>query len=93
MDPTDAKVTDTYARLEQRLNEFYTWPCTYPFKCIVPSEQFSALAGRFPVEGITTRTSSGGRFISMTMEIRATCAEDVLSLYRKAAEVEGVILL
>ena len=72
------------------------WPGIYYFKFIVPNDKIKLDQVRklFRVEDdITYRTSKDIRFISLSCKQEMKNPDEVLEVYRKAAEIEGVISL
>lgn len=83
------------------LNATHSFPCSFEFKVIGnASDQFVALV----LETITqvtseadpphsTRTTPGGRHISVTAEPMVQQAEHVLEIYDRLKGIEGVVML
>jgi uncharacterized protein len=72
------------------------WPGIYYFKFIVPNDKvrLEQVKKLFRSEGdITYRTSSDIRFIALSCKQEMKNPDEVLALYRKASEIEGVISL
>ena len=72
------------------------WPGIYFFKFIVPNDKVKLDLVRklFQSEDqITYRTSKDIRFISLSCKQEMKNPDEVLEVYRKAAEIEGVISL
>ena len=84
------------------LDAMHTFPGTYVFKAIgaaddhfvgrvvaaVRSELDDAIEPSF-----STRTTSGGRHVCVTIEPPVARADDVLAIYSSIREVEGLVLL
>ncbi len=79
--------------LQMKLDEFYTWPCSYMFKFIAPLAQMDELTGLFKGKPFTTRFSRTGRYVSVTAEWEIESSEEVISFYREAKKIKGVIAL
>ena len=81
-----------WSQFESLLDEQTDWPTTYMFKFIVPSEELEeikqVLGGRVKV-----RASRKGNYMSVTMRRHMTSSEEVISVYKAAGDVEGVIAL
>ena len=89
----DTKKFDT---LRQHLTTNVTWPSVYMFKFIAPAENriFALLHDLFPAEAImTNRHSSGGKYVSITVNEVMLNADEVIERYQKASEIDGVIVL
>ena len=80
-------------RLQAKLDEFYTFPCPYVFKFIVPMARIDELTALFQGRPFTTRYSKNARYVSFTAEWEVGSSEEVISLYRQAEKIKGVIAL
>lgn len=72
------------------------WPGIYFFKFIVPNDKIKLDMVRklFTFEDqITYRTSKDIRFISLSCKQEMANPDEVLEIYRKAGEIDGVISL
>jgi len=72
------------------------WPGIYYFKFIVPNDKvkLEQVKKLFKFEGdITYRTSRDIRFIALSCKQEMKNPDEVLALYLKASEIEGVISL
>ena len=78
---------------KEKLESFGTFPMPYLFKFIVPFGKESEIAAIFPKEEVVLKPSSGGKYISITIHKQVDSADQVIALYEKAAEIEGVISL
>lgn len=79
--------------LQAKLDEFYTWPSPYMFKFIAPMARVDELAELFKGRPFTTRFSRTAKYVSITAEWEVTSSEEVISLYREAKKIKGVIAL
>lgn len=75
------------------LDANYDWPCTFPFKFIVPKDQTETVLGLFADDPVQANESSTGRFIAYTMEIYVHSCDEVIAIYQRVAQVPGVISL
>lgn len=91
-------MTDNNA-LKEKLNAVHDFPCTYVFKVIgensadfmVRTVQAVVHVVGDPAElNMSTRESSGGKHISVTLSVTVIDAEAVLSIYDMLRKVEGV---
>ncbi len=79
---------------KQRLDGYYDWPCGYLFKFIAPRHQLDAVIALFEDQvPVRTRDSRKGNYVSVTAELEMADSEAVLDLYRRAAEIDGVLPL
>lgn len=90
-------VDDFYKKFKDELNEVHTFPATYLFKYIVPSEQqliAQLLAVFSSVEtNVSTRDSKNGKYTSVTVKAEMKDADEVISYYQKVAAIKGVVAL
>jgi putative lipoic acid-binding regulatory protein len=88
---------DFYERFQQQLEESQNWPGLYMFKFIVKSNsnQIDKLKDLFnnPSEGVSMVNSSKNKFQSLTITIEMKSPLEVIAIYKKASEFEGVIIL
>jgi hypothetical protein len=79
--------------LQAKLDEFYTFPCYYVFKFIAPMAKVDELTALLDGRPFTTRYSKNGRYVSFTAEWEVASSEEVISYYRRAGKIKGVISL
>ena len=79
--------------LQAKLDEFYTFPCPYVFKFIAPMARIDELTALFEGRPFTTRYSRNARYVSFTAEWEVASSEEVISFYRQAEKIKGVIAL
>jgi putative lipoic acid-binding regulatory protein len=78
----------------QALENNYTWPSTYTFKFIVPCQNIDLVLKLFEEkDDIKTRESRNGRYISVTAKSKVFSSEEVIEVYKSAAQINGVISL
>lgn len=77
----------------ERLENEYEWPSLYTFKFIVPRKQEEAVMDLFPKVEVSTKESSGGKYISLTARLMANSSDTIISVYEKARHIEGLIAL
>ncbi|MEM1157570.1 MAG: DUF493 family protein [Verrucomicrobiota bacterium] len=82
-----------YSAFAAKLNDVHDWPCTYIFKCIVPSTEAEAFRSAFPEHTLSDRTSKAGKYISFTLEFTAESSKDVVAVYQTAATIPGAMPL
>ena len=73
-----------------------SWPTIYMFKFIVPSDNHKiALIESFfeDTSELNHQPSSNGKYTSITARQVMLSADAVIDIYRKAAEIEGIISL
>lgn len=77
----------------EKLENEYEWPSLYTFKFIVPRDQEEAVMELFPKVEVSTKESSGGKYISLTARLMANSSDTIISVYKKAQHIEGLIAL
>ncbi len=86
-----------YVNLKQKLIETTTFPSQYLYKFIVPTtkNQVKEVQNLFNKGGavINTRKSRTGKYISVSIHLNITSAEEVISYYKQADKIEGIISL
>jgi len=82
-----------WANFRRLLDEQTEWPTEYLYKFIVPKEQLDVLKAVFGDAELVVRASSKGKYMSVTSRLLAASADDVINVYEKAGEIEGVISL
>ena len=78
---------------KDRLDKVYAWPALYTFKFIVKTDQESEVVKLFPQHTNTSRASRNGKYSSLTYQMMMPSSEAVVSVYKLAATVEGLIAL
>ncbi len=87
---------EEWNRFKDRLVESMTFPSVYMFKLIVPSEHRSIALAENLFEGdadIHTKESGGGRYTSITAKQVVMGVDEIISIYKRAATIKGVIFL
>lgn len=84
----------TEASFKERLDGYYDWPCSYLFKFIAPSDRLEELVAIFDAEvDVQTRESRRGNYVSVTAEVEMGSSDEVVGVYRRAGEIDGVMPL
>lgn len=86
------KKTDI-AAFKEKLESSGQFPMLYMFKFIVPMGRENEIGVLFPKNEIILKPSSGGKYISTTIQVMMDSADQIIDIYRKASEIEGVISL
>jgi len=87
---------DFYKNLKQKLEEQFEFPHVYLFKFIIPADNKKlALAEALFNEAteITTRQSSSNKFISISAKELMLNADEIIAIYKKAEQIEGIVSL
>lgn len=81
-------------RIKELLEEEERFPLHYTFKFIVPTAKLSEIISLFPEEkNLSTRPSSKGHYISVTVIRDVANADEVIRVYEAVSVIEGVISL
>jgi len=75
------------------LNQEYQWPDEYVFKFIVPENKKTQILEALPPVKYSERTSKKGAYTALTIRLVMKSANEVISIYQKVGEIEGVIAL
>lgn len=85
---------DFFKGLQEKLNDQCEWPHVYMFKFIIPSDnhKLALVEALFGAEAqITTRQSSANKFISITAKEMMLNSNEIINIYKKATEIEGIM--
>jgi hypothetical protein len=88
-------VVDPFEKLYTQL-QLESWPLVYLFKFIVPNNEktIAEVIALFENQNeIAYRNSQNGNFVSITIKELMLNPESVIEIYRKSAEIKGVISL
>jgi len=84
----------TEQSFKERLDGYYDWPCAYLFKFIAPAERLEEVKDLFAdASAVRTRASKKGHYVGVTAEVVMEGSDEVIALYRRAAEIDGVMPL
>lgn len=78
---------------KERLDQEHNWPEPYLFKFIVPKDLQDRVSAFFPEDSISIKSSSNGNYRSITVNLTMGSSEEVLEIYEKVHQIEGVIAL
>ncbi len=78
---------------KQKLEAVGEFPMIYLFKFIVPSGKEIAIEKLFPNKEVILKPSSGGKYVSATIQMVVESADYVIAIYEEVAQIEGVISL
>lgn len=103
IDPTQAAPPAGREESLRLLEQFHDFPCPYMFKVIALGSEELPAEVRRRAEGVVgpimdqgsvrTRPSSGGKYLSVTVETELASAEQVLEVYEALKGVEGLVAL
>jgi hypothetical protein len=86
-----------YKKLKEQLDDTTEFPADYMYKFIVPTSenQVEEVQEMFNKGGavINTKKSKTGKYISVSVVINLSNSDEVISYYRKAEKIKGIISL
>ena len=86
-----------YSKFKTQLETTMHFPSIYTYKFIVPNstDASTRIKEIFDATGavISARPSARGTYSSITISVMMESADDVIDKYRKAAEIDGVVML
>jgi uncharacterized protein len=77
----------------EKLDQHYAWPSLYMFKFIVPTGREDQVKSLFPLHTTTEKLSKQGNYTSITIQMMMPSSQAVISIYERAAAIEGLIAL
>jgi len=86
-------VLDKMAKLKSLLEEESEWPLKYTFKFIVPSDKIVTLRDKINASTYEEKPSKTGKYVSFTYIFEAKNADEILAIYNKVSDIEGIISL
>ncbi|PZX59890.1 hypothetical protein LV84_01099 [Algoriphagus ratkowskyi] len=78
---------------KEQLEASGEFPQLYMFKFIVPGEKENEVLALFPKHEVSTKASSGGKYVSTTVQAMMQSADQIINIYEQAAKIEGLISL
>lgn len=92
-----SKKEDFYLKLKDSLEATTKFPSEYLYKFIVPANgtQVVEIEELFKerLAKITSKESKTGKYVSVSIKVTLSSSEEVISYYRKAEKIEGIISL
>ncbi|MCB0336555.1 MAG: DUF493 family protein [Bdellovibrionales bacterium] len=82
-----------FDNLQKLLDQQLEWPALYLFKFIVPQAVKDELLSLFSEFELTLKDSSKGSYVSVSFRAEVTSSAEVVEFYRKAEQVDGVMIL
>lgn len=91
----DLDEKDFYTTFKEKLEQVESFPGKYSFKFIVKNEanKLDELKVIFPEETMQSNESKNGKYISLTITKVVKDADEVIAYYKKAAAIEGIMML
>jgi len=88
------KLDEVWAqKFRERLDKIYVWPSLYTFKFIVKAGKENEVRQLFPMHTNTARASKNGNYTSLTFQMMMPSSDAIVSVYRKASTIDGLIAL
>ncbi len=78
---------------KEKLESQHQFPGHYIFKFVVPQQKKEQLLSLLPEGKISFRESSGKTYVSVTLDAFAQSSSEIIEVYERAAQIEGVIAL
>jgi putative lipoic acid-binding regulatory protein len=92
-----SKKEDFYLKLKDSLDAVTKFPSEYLYKFIVPAKgnQVAKIENLFKdkLAKIASKESKTGKYISVSIKVKLSSSKEVISFYRKAEKIEGIISL
>ena len=86
-----------YSKLKTQLDDTTSFPSDYLYKFIVAADvdKVNDIQNLFDNTGavINTKKSKTGKYISVSIVIKLNSSDEVISYYRQAEKIEGIISL
>ena len=86
-----------YTKLKVQLDDTTTFPADYMYKFIVPTDgnQVEEVEALFNNSGavINTKKSKTGKYVSLSIVLKIESSDKVISYYKKAEKIKGIISL
>ena len=91
------KTEEFYIKLKSQLEDTSTWPNTYLYKFIVPTntDKINKIGRVFDNTGavIESKKSKKGKYTSLSVTVNLKNPDAVIEKYKAVGEIEGVISL
>jgi uncharacterized protein len=81
-----------FTGLREKLNNL-EWPAFYMFKFIAPVTKEAELLQLFSKHTVEKKFSSNGNYVSITSTYFMESANEIIEVYKRAAEIEGIVSL
>ena len=84
---------ESFMAFKEKLDSEHKWPSTYMFKFVVPKAKAHELKAIFLKESLQTKDSKTGKYVAFTMKKLMNSSDEVIEIYRRTSEIEGLIAL
>ncbi len=82
-----------FEKFKELLDQEHTWPSEYQFKFIVKHSELENVQSLFREETIAIRESESGKYASLTFSKVMRSSDEVISIYKKASIIPGLMAL
>ena len=88
---------DFYVKLKDSLDNTTKFPAEYLYKFIVPAEgkkvEEVECLFKDKLARISTKESKTGKYVSVSIKVKLASSNEVISYYKLAGKIEGIISL
>jgi hypothetical protein len=85
--------TSQFEKFKELLDQEHSWPSEYQFKFIVKHSELENVRALFREETIAIRESESGKYVSLTFSKVMRSSDEVISIYKKASIIPGLMAL
>lgn len=78
---------------KDKLESVHTFPTLYMFKFIVPHAKLDEVKAILPKHDMELKESKKGTYISATIRVMAGSSDQVIEIYQRASQIEGIVAL
>ncbi|MFC2126183.1 DUF493 domain-containing protein [Bacteroidota bacterium] len=78
---------------KEQLEKHHVFPGSYTFKFILPALKIGMIKAILPKDVIVLKPSRNGKYVSVTAKMKVESSDDVIRIYKEAANIEDIIKL
>lgn len=78
---------------KEKLEGTHSFPGAYTFKFIVATEKQEAVENLIDGAEVSLKPSSGNKYVSVTLNSEMQTGDEVIDVYKRAKQIEGLIAL
>ncbi len=83
----------SYSSFREKLDQEHSFPGTYVFKFIAPSDKIDEIKNLLPPGELSFRRSSNAKYTSVTLQAQVKTSHEVVEVYLSMKDIKGVIAL
>ncbi len=83
----------TTEEFKKKLDDIHDFPTLYMFKFIVTEDKKDEVKKLFPLNELSYKPSSKGKYTSVTAKVLMQSSDHVIEIYKQAQKIEGIIAL